>query len=119
MKRPRVFVPERSHRYDTSDAAQFGEINYLLSEVKVFDLDRCTTSLTTAFKDAQFNPNVDTICMTGPALLIAYTLATAALLYGTVHILLYDASKSTYKRRTWSGANLNLVVTTKRECYGK
>jgi len=98
----RVFMPAWTSKFDSGPAEKFGEIIYLMkgeSIVNPFNTERLISSFDASLDEHKFNPEVDFIALTGGHIFVSFLLATAAVSYDRLKLLLFDASNERYVER--------------------
>lgn len=105
MSTPRVFLPVKDERYDASAAARYGAIEHLMDPkaVSPFNTPAAYGLLRRELARRNFDPDVDRICLTGPAVWLSLLSAAALFQYGRVRFLMFDAQTSRYVDRVLYG----------------
>lgn len=104
-KEPRVFVLQKQTKYDVSAAKYYTKsFVYIADNEKIspFDTYALIELIEHKLKVADFDPDVDFICLTGASVLLSLFLATIVRKYSmstTFKLLIYDARKSKYQLR--------------------
>jgi len=94
----RVFLLQKSNKYDVSAAEAYGKIIYLIDDyLPPFDPDKTIERIRFELDQAKFNPNQDAIVLTGASILVSMFLAVLTFDYGKVKTLLFDARTGRYK----------------------
>ena len=97
---PRVFVPVKTDKYDTSQAERFGGIFFLSEEsISPFNINEVIWKFINSFRQSNFNPKIDYICMTGNSLILCWLSVAAMSLYKKVNILTYDSRNEEYQEK--------------------
>ena len=100
----RVFMPAWSSKFDSAPAKKFGEIIYLMRGEKIvnpFNTERLVSLFYEELDSQSFDQEADYIALTGGHIFVAFLLATAAVSYDKVKILLFDASTNKYVERVF------------------
>lgn len=93
----RVFIPVANNRFDIEQAKVFGDIVYL-SKVHIppFLIERTSDAMLAGIKREKFDPDNDFLALTGNSITLALCLATFAVQFPKIKILLFDATTSMY-----------------------
>ena len=101
----RVFVLQKQKRYDISAVKYYSdEIIYVVNNdehISPFDTDGFIELVTHRLIMANFNPEIDFICLTGSSILLALFMASigSCYSYANLKILMFDARTTNYKLR--------------------
>jgi len=94
----RVFILQKSNKYDVSAAGAYGEIVYLIDDyLAPFDPDKTLQHIRSRLDDMKFNPDEDAIVLTGASILVSMFLSVLTYDFHKVKTLLFDARTGKYK----------------------
>ncbi len=94
----RVYLAEKSVRYDITALDAYGPIEYVSEyPLNPFNTTETMSKLKAGLKD--FDPTEDYICMTGNLQTVALMMMIAYSLFDTFKVLSFDARNSNYKER--------------------
>jgi len=100
----RVIVPEPNHRYDFKKAAVYGEVVFLYEEAQNPFRDDLLAEFVTRLEELGFDPEEDSLCMTGQNLILAQLLAAVLAKFGKVRTLMFDARVGDYRLKMLEAA---------------
>jgi len=94
----RVFILQKSNKYDVSAAEAYGEIIYLIGDyLAPFDPDKTIQHIRYELNEMNFDPNQDAVALTGASILVSIFLSVLTYDYKKVKTLLFDARTGKYK----------------------
>lgn len=99
----RVFLPEKERRHDISKAGKFGIVCHLCKiPNNPIDIDETVAVLKRRFKEVEFHPEVDILCLTGHVITLSLMLVVAINLYREVKILVFNSKFNDYELKQLS-----------------
>lgn len=94
----RVFILQKSNKYDVSAAGSYGEIVYLIDDyLAPFDPDKTIQHIRHKLNETNFDPNEDAIALTGASILVSMFLSVLTYDHRKIKTLLFDARTEKYK----------------------
>lgn len=94
----RIFILQRSNKYNVSAAEAYGEVIYLIEDyLSPFNPDETIQRIRDRLKRINFDPNSDAIALTGTSILISLFLSILTYDYKKIKVLLFDARTEKYK----------------------
>lgn len=94
----RVFILQKSNKYDVSAAESYGKIIYLIDDyLAPFDPDKTIQHIRSRLNETNFNPDEDAIALTGASILVSMFLSVLTYDFHKIKTLLFDARTGKYK----------------------
>lgn len=98
--KPKVFIVEKSTKYNVAAAESFGTIVYLSDKaLHPFDVDMNVKVIAEALELHRYDSEVDYICFTGNSILLGLLMGVVMCQTEEAKVLLFDARESRYKER--------------------
>lgn len=110
----RVFFAQKSTRFDTKPAEQYGEVVYCTNEFSTpFNAEGFMQEILQTLTGKDFDPEADYIAFTGAVIPVALLSGAVLAAYPKARVLMFDARSGSYTERT-----LPRPVLPRTECEG-
>lgn len=97
-KEARVFQVAPHSRYNTEGAKEFGEIVYLMEDIRISPLrpEELISVIFRRLAELEYDPDIDFVVLTGGQYLVIIMSDCISYLYGSYKALLFDAHAGGY-----------------------